>query len=301
MSTTKTPIVKTKITSSTIALNTSESFKAKQNLSSIREASEVLGGGTIKPVLGAVLGGGRSSNQDLGRGGSTGGVIDNVMDKRMNAGAVSGGNAMVNPRNSRWEPWPASNDPEDKPGTGWFGFSTNTKENLAAGAAVAGWVASKPIPPQAKAAAAATAGVLGVLSVKGTPVPDDFITGTFTGLSIGRNGVSFDPLTGMGPSRTQTLGQFTGDQIRGSGVLMTREEVSNLNKALGQASGSHEKTPNPITGSANSGVIDNNSTQHIQFLMAGGGASGPMMQGGEWQAALASVNQFQDQFQAALA
>jgi hypothetical protein len=106
---------------------------------------------------------------------------------------------------------------------------------------------------------------------------------------MGKNGVSFDPLTGMGPAKIQTLGQFTGDQMGRSGVLMTQAEVRSVTESLSKASGSYQKNPNPMSEPVGSVAADG---RDIRF-MVGGGAAGPLMGGGNWLAGVSSASQFQ--------
>jgi len=283
----------TAITSKTITANTLNSVTPSvqaqvkssitENLSSIREAATVLSATKIKPTLGSSL-----PSQDPGKGGSTGGVLESIKSPGLDKSRIGGGNV--------------SADPKDEPGSGWLNMSQNDKDTAGAISVVAGatagiigilaagttapvWVPALAVGLTASAATAA------VLEKKGTPVPDAII-GTFSGITVSRNGVSFDPLTGMGPSKLQTLGQFTGDQTKGSGVFLTWQEVRNLSEALSKANGNHEKTPNPITDSDKSGVIDNRNMQAIQLMLAGGGAAGPIMQGNEWLTGAISASQF---------
>lgn len=92
----------------------------------------------------------------------------------------------------------------------------------------------------------------------------------------------------MGPAKIQTLGQFTGDEIGGSGVLMTQAEVRGLIESFSKASGSYQKNPNPMSKPVGSAVIDD---RNIKF-MAGGGVAGPIMGGGDWLAGVTSAHQF---------
>jgi hypothetical protein len=81
---------------------------------------------------------------------------------------------------------------------------------------------------------------------------------------MGKNGVSFDPLTGMRPEKVQTLGQFTGDERGRSGVLMTQAEVRSVTESLSKASGSYQKNPNPMSEeTVGSPVIDD---RNIKFI-----------------------------------
>jgi len=222
-------------------------------------------------------------------------LLESIKTPGFDEGRVGGGNV--------------SADPKDAPGTGWFSFSQNDKDTMGAftavngaGSIIAGVIAgsatilagSAVAPAVVAVAAGATigfainAGVAAVLQLKGTPVPDA-ITGTFSGVTVGKNGVSFDPLTGMGPAKIQTLGQFTGDQTGWSGVLMTQAEVRGLIESFSKASGSYQKNPNPMSEPVGSVAADGSD---IRF-MVGGGAAGPIMEGGNWLAGVSSASQFQ--------
>jgi len=261
-----------------------------ENMTSIREAASAVNVGKIKPAFSP-----SESGQSLGSGGSTGGLLESIKTPGFDEGRVGGGNV--------------SADPKDAPGTGWFSFSQNDKDTMGAftavngaGSIIAGVIAgsatilagSAVAPAVVAVAAGATigfainAGVAAVLQLKGTPVPDA-ITGTFSGVTVGKNGVSFDPLTGMGPAKIQTLGQFTGDQTGWSGVLMTQAEVRGLIESFSKASGSYQKNPNPMSEPVGSVAADGSD---IRF-MVGGGAAGPIMEGGNWLAGVSSASQFQ--------
>jgi hypothetical protein len=258
-----------------------------ENMSSIREAASAVNAGRIQPAFGS-----SKSGQDLGSGGSTGGLLESIKTPGFDEGRYSGSNV--------------SADPKDAPGTGWYSYSQNQKDTegawsagATAGAVVSGAIGAvaglASAPVVAAAAAGATigfaifAGYTAVLEKKGTPVPDA-ITGTFSGFTLGSNGVSFDPLTGMGPAKIQTLGQFTGDQTGWSGVLMTQADVRGLIESFSKASGSYQKNPNPMSEEpVGSPVIDD---RNLKF-MAGGGAAGPIMGGGDWLAGVTSASQFQ--------
>jgi len=257
-----------------------------ENMSSIREAASAVNAGRIQPAFGS-----SKSGQDLGSGGSTGGLLESIKNPGFDEGRYSGGNV--------------SADPKDAPGTGWYSYSQNQKDTegawsagATAGAVVSGAIgvvaglASAPVVAAAAAGATAAfaifAGYTAVLEKKGTPVPDA-ITGTFSGVTVGKNGVSFDPLTGMGPAKIQTLGQFTGDQTGWSGVLMTQAEVRGLIESFSKASGSYQKNPNPMSEPVGSVAADGSD---IRF-MVGGGAAGPIMGGGNWLAGVSSASQFQ--------
>jgi hypothetical protein len=261
-----------------------------ENMSSIREAASAVNVGKIESSFGS-----SRPSQDLGTGGSTGGLVESIMKPGFDEGRVGGGNV--------------SADPKDAPGTGWFSYSQNQKDGMGvitivsgAGAtiagivgAAAGTVASAAVAPIIVGAAAG-AGIgfvivgatSAILDRKGTPVPDA-ITGTFSGVTVGKNGVSFDPLTGMGPAKIQTLGQFTGDETGWSGVLMTQAEVRSVTESLSKANGSYQKNPNPMSEPVGSVGADG---RDIRF-MVGGGTAGPIMGGGNWLAGVSSASQFQ--------
>jgi hypothetical protein len=261
-----------------------------ENMSSIREAASAVNVGKIESSFGS-----SRPSKDLGSGGSTGGLLESIKTPGFDEGRVGGGNV--------------SADPKDAPGTGRFSLSQNEKDSIgvlnavsAGGLAIAGIVGATAgtfVGAAAAPAVVAGAAIVGigfvvtgtigtVLQLKGTPVPDA-ITGTFSGVTVGKNGVSFDPLTGMGPAKIQTLGQFTGDQTGWSGVLMTQAEVRGLIESFSKASGSYEKNPNPMSEPVGSVVADG---RDIRF-MVGGGAAGPIMGGGNWLAGVSSASQFQ--------
>jgi hypothetical protein len=251
-----------------------------ENMSSIREAASAVNAGRIQPAFGS-----SKSGQDLGSGGSTGGLLESSKTPGFDEGRAGGGYAKDDNWTGKFVP-----DPKFEPGDGWLGFSQNTKDNLGAASGLL-TIAAAPaalLGPEAPVVLGAFAGLVQILASKGEPVPDA-ITGTFSGFTVGKNGVSFDPLTGMGPAKIQTLGQFTGDEIGGSGVLMTQAEVRSVTESLSKASGSYQKNPNPMSEPEGSAVIDD---RNIKF-MVGGGTAGPIMGGGNWLAGVSSASQFQ--------
>ncbi|MFM7677039.1 MAG: hypothetical protein ACKO5F_15990 [Synechococcus sp.] len=146
------------------------------------------------------------------------------------------------------------------------------------GGVVAGVASSPVVVPLAAGVAigsAVVAAAATVLEKRGTPVPDD-ITGTTSGVIITGKGVEFDPRTGQGPTVTEKLGQFTGDETTPSGVILTQEEARNLQEAINQAQGLSLKDPNPMSEPSETTVIDERSLQRVDLLLAGGGAGGPI-------------------------
>ncbi|MFY8148688.1 MAG: hypothetical protein ACOVNL_05650 [Prochlorococcaceae cyanobacterium] len=240
---------------------------------SLRDAADVIKGANVE----AQFGNGNDLNQQTGTGGSTGGLIASITTPGFDEGRVNGGNASADPKDG---------------GLNIFGFSEKEKEaygavgivfgavgGVAAGVATAGAaVAASPVIIGAAAGvtigAALVAGAGLLLEKVGTPVPDD-ITGTTPGVTITGKGIEFDPITGQGPTATEKLGQFTGDETTASGVILTQEEARNFQEAINQAQGTFLKDLNPMGESSSTTVIDERSLERVDLILAGGGVAGP--------------------------
>lgn len=235
----------------------------------IREAAKVLDSGRIRSRLGKDNGlTGQPAN-----GGSTGNLLKEITTPGFDHGGASGDHLAENPRN--------------QPGDGIANLTPAQKDLMGALEVVAGGIAglamivaatgAAPVLAPALAIGATVSAVgFGVMEKVGTPNPED-ITGGTPGVTITGKGVGFDPITGLGPSKNEKLGLFTGDETGGSGVILTREEARNFKTALSGAQGSFHKNPSPLDESSNFAVLDDRTGQRIEMILAGGGAAGPIV------------------------
>jgi hypothetical protein len=242
-------------TSSIVAPATNE-IANKISTADIREAATALETSKIQ----ARLGKGNGLTDKPGSGGSTGGLVKEITTPGFDKGKAGKGNVSE--------------------GEGILGLSDSEKElwsDIAADYAMTGGVIAAIPTPVTQGAGLGTlilAAGAHFLSKYGEPVPDE-ITGSNPGVTITGKGVGFDPITGQGPTKNEKLGQFTGDETKASGVILTQEEARNFQTAISQAQGNFLKNPNPMGDSSETTVIDERSMQRVDLILAGGGAAGP--------------------------